>query len=277
MLFLLALALMIVGLMRPVTLVKLPDQQGTIVLALDVSGSMRATDVTPNRFEAAKQAAIAFIQERREGTQIALVAFAGSAELVQPPTTDRDKLIQALNRLTLARGTAIGDGIVTGLNSIDENLNGPADAPAALTPAPVVRLTPVPKGQYAPAIVVVLTDGQSNRGMLPVDAAKLAAERGVRVYTVGMGTKAGGVVGSPFGGFRSDLDEATLRQVADLTEGEYFYAATQHDLTAVYDRLSKQLVLRVERIEVTAIVTAVAAGLFLLAGILSMLWFDALP
>lgn len=276
-LFLAASTLMLVAIARPVAFVRAPSQEGTIILAMDTSGSMRADDVPPSRFEAMRSAARTFIDRRDSGTQIGIVAFAGNTALVQPPTNDKDLLNRAIDRMTMQRGTAIGDAIIASLDTIagmEDDTPGGAPTPDLSAPP-----TPVPEGTFIPAIIVLLSDGQSNRGELPLDAAQIAAARGVRVYTVGLGTTRGTVLRNQFnrgGGFRTELDEETLRGIADATHAEYFFAASAGDLERIYDNLSLQLTLKLERIELTASVTAGAALLLLFAVGLSLWWWSAL-
>jgi Ca-activated chloride channel family protein len=178
-LFLLALVSLVIALGRPVANVSVPAGRATIILAMDVSRSMCATDIPPNRLEAAKDAALSFIQRQKSSTQIGIVVFAGFAELVQPPTTDQEVLQDAVESLTTARRTAIGSAILKSLDAIAE-IN-PSVAPSVTGTSPQVELTPIPEGVYMPDIVVLLTDGASNRGPWPLDAAQQAVDRGVRV------------------------------------------------------------------------------------------------
>ncbi len=174
---------------RPVAIVSVPTDQTTIILAMDVSRSMCSTDIQPNRLEAAEAAALSFIQRQESSTQIGIVAFAGFAELVQPPTTDPEVLQAAIESLMTGRRTAIGSGILASLDAIaeiDSNV-APTGSGASSGASP----TPVPRGAYAPDIIVLLTDGVSNSGPHPLDAAQQAADRGVRVYTIGFGTANG--------------------------------------------------------------------------------------
>lgn len=280
-LFLTALGTLIIALARPTTVVRAPSEEGTVILALDASGSMRADDIKPNRFQAALAAARTFVQHRPSSTQIGIVAFGGSAVIVQTPTNDKDALIAAINRLNLQRGTAVGSAIIASLNAIaagDDDQVGVTPNPADLfTEEP--KLPPVAPGTFIPAVVILLTDGRSNRGIDPLDAARLAAERGVRVYTVGIGTKTGARVPPSFGGggtfgvgFFADLDEESLRAIADLTQAEYFYAADAQQLDNIYSTLGKELTLKVEKLELTAWFTALAAMLMLAAFGLTLLW-----
>ncbi len=202
-LFLLALAGLIVAFARPVSIVSVPTDQTTIILTIDVSRSMCSTDVKPTRLQAAEAAALSFVQRQRGGTQIGLVAFSTFAELIQPPTTDQEMLQTAIESLTVGRRTAIGSAILKAIDAIAEI---DKNVPASIDPSTGVEPTPVPKGAYAPDIIVLLTDGASNTGPLPTDAAQQAVDRGIRIYTIGFGTPNGSEFAScqssdPFGGF----------------------------------------------------------------------------
>lgn len=273
-LFLIALTFMLIGLARPTAVIRAPSQEGTIILAMDSSGSMRANDLLPTRLEAAKQAARTFIEQHDASTEIGLVAFAGDTALVQPPTQDRDALYAAIDRLTYQRGTAVGSGIMASLDAIAnpyDDTGNSSTSSSVPTPTP----TPVPPGTFIPAAIVLLTDGRSNRGPDPIEAAQVAAERGVRVYTVGIGTKAGGLVQSQFGGgFRADLDEDSLKAIADITHAQYFYAANENDLQKIYSDLGTDLVIKFEQFELTAWFTGVGAVILLIALGLAILWLS---
>jgi len=286
-LFLAALAVVIFAVARPSAMVTLPSEEGTVILSMDVSGSMRATDIKPSRMEAVKEAARIFINKRPRHVKIGLVAFSGTAELIQPPTTDNDQLLAAVNRLHPERYTAIGSGIQTALDAIfekqdqaDANANAQAQTPAdplAVTPQDQQEPPPVPPGSYKSAVIVLLTDGQSNQGPDPLDVADKAANLGVRVYTVGVGTKEGAIIGFEGFSFRVILDEATLKQIAAKTAGQYFKASSEGDLHRIYDTLSTRLMVEREKTEITALFVAAAAVLLLAAGALSLIWFNRLP
>jgi Ca-activated chloride channel family protein len=295
-LFVLSLASLIVALARPAAIVSVPAGRTTIILAIDVSGSMCSTDIEPTRLEAAEAAAASFIQTQGSRTQIGIVAFAGFAEMVQPPTTDQNALLDALRSLQTGRATAIGSGILRSIDAISE-IDGtvaPSVDAESGDPAP----PPVAKGAFAPDIIVVLTDGVSNAGPAPVDAAQQAADRGVRVYPIGFGTaNAGGleprcraqfigrepVGGQQFGGggffgngnqggFRRGIDEETLKQVAALTDGQYYPAESAGDLQKVFEGLPMNLIMKHDVVEIS--VAFVAAGVILAGGaiLLSRLW-----
>jgi Ca-activated chloride channel family protein len=295
--FLAAIAVMIVALARPAAVVTLPSQHETIILAMDVSGSMRADDVKPTRLAAAQSAARAFIKDTPKTTRIGLVSFAGSAALVQPPTQNREDLLAAIEQLQLQNATAIGSGILVSLKAIfpeqDFELGSPrglrasgagaaAAGGSALGARPLgVRpkqdeQKPVPPGSYKSAVVILLTDGQTTTGPDPVDAARLAAERGVRVFTVGVGTPDGQILTGEGWSIRVRLDEDALKAIADLTRGEYFFAGNAPDLKKIYEGLNSKLVLEKKETEITALFTGVAAALALLAAALSLLWFNRL-
>ena len=282
--FLAALVLMIVALARPAAVMTLPSQHETIVLAMDVSGSMRADDVKPTRLAAAQAAARAFLKDTPKSTRVGLVAFAGSAALVQPPTQNREDLLAAIEQLQLQNATAVGSGILVALKAIfpeqdfDVRPGGQMRARigSPLGAVPKSEPKPVPPGSYKSAVIILLTDGQTTTGPDPVDAARLAAERGVRVFTVGVGTPDGQILTGEGWSIRVRLDEDALKVIADLTRGEYFFAGNAPDLKKIYEGLNSKLVMEKKETEITAFFTGVAAALALLAAALSLLWFNRL-
>ncbi len=282
-LYLLAVAFMIVALARPITVVAVPSQEGTVILAIDVSLSMRAADVKPDRITAAKEAAKLFVEKQNDNMKIGVVSFASDASIVQPPTNDKELVIAAINRLRLQRATAIGKAILTSLDAIFEGseddlpssiLTQPSPAPGA-TPKP--QKTALPGGVKAPASIILLTDGQNNQFPPPLSILDAAVDRGVRVYTVGLGSPQGAVLTLDGRSVRTSLDDVTLKKIAQATDAEYFSASNEQDLKKVYENLRTQLVIRNEKTEVTALFTAVAALLSIVAGALSLLWFNRLP
>ncbi len=286
-LFLVAVASLVIALGRPVSIVAVPTDQTTIILAIDVSRSMCSTDIQPNRILAAEAAAISFIQRQKSSTQIGIVAFSSFAELIRPPTTDGDSLRAAVESLTTGFRTAIGSGILKSIDAIaevDKNV-----APSVTDTSSGIKPTPVPKGAYAPDIIVLLTDGASNTGPLPLDAAKQAADRGIRVYTIGFGTARGGEMpncGQQFqgreqfngglgfggGGFRRGIDETTLKRIADLTGGAYYSAESAGELQDAFQNLPTYLIVKHEVAEVSVAFTAIGALLAATAIVLSMMW-----
>ncbi len=284
-LFLLALTLMLVAIARPAAVVQLPSQHETVILAMDVSGSMRAKDVEPDRLSASQAAAKAFVNDQPRTTRIGVVAFAGTASLVQPPTTSREDIVAAIDRFQLQRATAIGSGILVALKAIfpevefdlrSSNPRGeharrpaskgsqkenPGDKPAA-------------PGSYKSAAIILLTDGQPTTGPDPVEAARMAAERGVRIFTVGVGTPNGEILVGEGWSMRVRLDEDTLKTIANVTGGEYFYAGSAPDLKKIYRSLNAKFVLEKKETEVTALFAAAAALAALVSALLSLLWFN---
>jgi len=293
-LFLAALGSLAVTAARPVSIVAVPTGQTTIILAIDVSRSMCSTDISPNRLQAAEAAATSFIQRQDSGTQIGIVAFSTFAEEIQPPTNDQEALQTAVESLLTGRRTAIGSGILKSLDAIaevDKNVAPSIPDGSSELPPP-----PVPKGAYAPDIIVLLTDGVSNTGPLPLDAAKQASDRGVRVYTIGYGTDSGGSFpdcspqsqslepfgaggpsqfgggGGGLGGFRRGIDEATLRQVSDMTGGKYYSAASAGELGDVFRQLPTYVIVKHKTSEISVIFAVAGAILAMAAVGLSMLW-----
>lgn len=284
-LFLLAMAALLLAASRPVAVVTLPSNQQTIILAMDVSGSMRATDVQPNRLVAAQNAAKAFLQELPRHVKVGIVAFAGSAQVAQLPTVNREDLVTAIDRFQLQRATATGNAIVISLATLfpdagidlqqmqtgrDRQRGFAIDQPKQEKK----EFTPVAPGSYSSAAIIMLTDGQRTTGVDPIEAAKLASERGIRVYTVGIGTVDGETIGFEGWSMRVRLDEETLKAIANKTSAEYFYAGTAADLKKVYETLSSKLTVEKKETEVAALFAMVAAALALLSAGLSMFWFN---
>ena len=302
-LFLTALTMMLIGIARPTAVMSVYSHKSTVMLTMDVSGSMRAADIKPSRVEAMQAAAKAFIAQQPKDVVVGIVAFASSALLVQPPTTDRTSLNAAIDRFELQRGTAVGSGILMSLATLfpDEEfainpygggrntfepgfgagygsgfsgfggqgtplggLGGPAKKKPVL----------VEPGSDKSAVIILLTDGATNAGPDPIEAARQAANHGVRVYTVGFGTANGDIVG--FGGrlMRAQLDEDSLKRIADMTRAQYYKAGSAEDLQAVYKLLSRSIVVETKETEITSYFAAAAALLALLSAGLSLLWFS---
>ncbi len=284
-LFLLAMVAMLLAAARPSAVVTLPSNQQTIMLAMDVSGSMRATDVQPTRLVAAQNAAKSFLAELPRHVKVGIVAFAGSAQVAQLPTVNREDLVTAIDRFQLQRGTAIGNGIVLSLATlfpdagIDlQSLQGGRERQRGQAidgeKKEAKPFTPVAPGSFTSAAIIMLTDGQRTTGVDPLEAAKMAADRGVRVYTVGIGTVDGETIGFEGWSMRVRLDEETLKGVASKTNAEYYYAGTAADLKKVYDTLSSRLTVEKKETEISALFALAAAALALLSAGLSLLWFN---
>ena len=284
-LFLLAMIAMLLAAARPVAVITLPSNQQTIMLAIDVSGSMRATDVLPSRLVAAQNAAKSFLAELPRHVKVGIVAFAGSAQVVQLPTVNREDLVTAIDRFQLQRGTATGNGIVMSLATlfpdagIDlQSLQGGRERQRGFAidsdKKDKKEFTPVAPGSFTSAAIIMLTDGQRTTGVNPLEAAKMAADRGVRVYTVGIGTVDGETIGFEGWSMRVKLDEETLKAIANTTQADYFYAGTAADLKKVYETLSSRLTVEKKETEISGLLALAAAVLALLSASLSLLWFN---
>ena len=285
-LFLVALTTMILAIARPAAVVTLPTQHRTIILAMDVSGSMRATDVQPTRLAASQAAAKAFVADQPSNVRIGVVSFAGTAAVVQMPTQNRDDIVAAIDRFQLQRATAIGSGIIVSLatlfpdagidvSSLLYGRNARRGLPfdqSNKSEKPTFK--PVPPGSYSSAAIILLTDGQRTTGPDSLEAAKMAADRGVRIFTVGFGTKGGETIGFEGWSMRVRLDEETLKAIASVTRGEYFYAGTANDLKKVYESLNARFLLEKKDMEISALFAAAAAVTALVSGVLSLLWFN---
>lgn len=285
-LFLLAIAAMLFAASRPFAVISLPSTQETIILAMDVSGSMRATDVKPNRLVASQEAAKAFLAQLPRTVRVGIVAFAGTASVVQPPTLSREDLVAAIDKFQLQRATAIGSAIVVSLSELfpDEGIDLAAmtygngrQRGVAIDQAPKKakkEFVPVPPGSYNAAAIILLTDGQRTTGVDTLEAAKLAADHGVRIYTVGVGTVEGETIGFEGWSMRVRLDEATLKSVALTTQAEYFFAGSAENLKKVYEKLSSRLTVEKKETEISGLLALLASVLAIASAGLSLLWFN---
>lgn len=276
-LFLLALSLLVVGLARPEAEVSLPRVEGTVILAFDVSGSMAATDLQPTRMEAAKAASRIFVERQPPAVQVGVVAFSDSGFSVQTPTNQAEMIYSSINRLAPQRGTSLGQGILASLQAIfvengqDLTLSGEPESTPVATP------TPVPEGTYTNAAIILLSDGENLEPPDPLQAAQEAANRGVRIYTVGIGSAEGTEL--EVNGFMvfTQLNEPLLQQIADLTGGVYYNAESEEELLQVYEDLNRQLVIKPEKIEITSLFAGASILILLVGGVVSLLWFGRVP
>jgi Ca-activated chloride channel family protein len=285
---LLALTALVFAVARPQAVLMLPSHIETVVLALDLSGSMRAEDVAPSRLRAAQHAAKVLLDAQPAGVSVGVVALAGTAAVAQAPSRRKDDVAKAIDRLQPQGGTALGNGLLIALTTllpkadidaaklINEDAapkkNGPAPAaPPTAAPPGAEVVTP---GSYKAGAIVLFSDGESNAGPKAIQAAQLAATHGVRVYTVGVGTTEGVVLKADGMSARVKLDEQVLKQVADTTGGEYFRVADAEELKKVYRALDARLAFdKRDQVEVTAFFTALGALLAVCAALLSMWWF----
>jgi len=289
----LALISAVVGMARPVASVVLPADYMTLVLAIDVSRSMLAEDVEPNRIKAAQAAVKDFLRELPPNIRVGVVSFAGAAQLVQGITDQREELVASIDRFQLQRGTATGSGLLMALSSLLPNAGidlvaaiygqgfggyGNYGSPAPASPPKAKpSFTPVPAGSYSSGAIVLLSDGRRTTGPDPLEAAKQAAQRGVRVYTVAFGTPNGFIPGYEGVSFYAKVDEETLQAIAKATEGEFFRAGNSNDLKQIYEHLSTKFALERRDTEVSALWAALSLVLLLSAGGLSVRWFRRQP
>jgi Ca-activated chloride channel family protein len=279
-LLLLALCLTIIAIARPTTIMTLPSRYKTVVLAIDTSLSMLANDVAPSRIAAAQAAARLFVERHPAETRIGIVSFAAAAFVAQPPVNNRQDVFTAIDQLELDGGTAIGSAILVSLKVIFPDIELDADSQdlrppgrRGNTPDKMPRAPPVPPGSYSSAAIILLTDGQSTTGPDPIVAARLAAERGVRVFTVAVGTTEGDILGAEGWAMHVVLDEESLKNIASITAAEYFHAGSAIDLDRIYRALNSRLVLEKKETEITALFTAAGFCFMLLSGLLSVAWF----
>ncbi len=298
-LFLLALAAAILAIARPTASVVLPADQSTLIMAMDVSRSMLATDVEPSRISASQAAARSFIEGVPRNIRVGIVAFAGTASVVQTPTQNRDELLAAIDRFQLQRGTATGSGLLVALAQLfpDAGIDleailydnayyryGTFTRVAGGSPLDGARkkgaqnekknFTPAVPGSYTSGAIILLSDGRRTTGPDPLEAARMAADRGVRVFTVGFGTRDGGTIPGFEGmGFYVRLDEETLKAVANITGAEYFHAGSAADLRKVYQSLNTKFAMERQETEVSSLLSGLAALLIVGAAVLSLLWF----
>ena len=279
-----ACALLLLAASRPLVTVTLPWARTSVLLAMDVSLSMRVSDVKPTRMAAAQEAAKLFLRDLPKNIEVGLVTFAGTAQVAQAATLDRGSLVSAIDAFQMQYGTAIGNAIVVclaelfpdhGINLGDmtfgprQKVRGRDDKQAAQPP----QITPVAPGSYGSAAILLLSDGRRTTGVDTLEAAKMAADRGVRIHVVGLGT-VDGIAGEPGGlAIYMQLDEPTLREVARMTGGEYHHAGSAEELRSVYQDLGSRLQVQTRETEVTALLAVAAAILVLAAACLSLLWF----
>jgi Ca-activated chloride channel homolog len=280
MLVLAGFAVMVLALARPQGVLSLPRQEGTVILAFDVSGSMAADDLKPTRMAAAKAAAQDFVERQPRSVVIGVVAFSDAGLAVQAPTNDQGAVLAAINRLAPQRGTSLGQGITAALRAIALSESPPAlNYYSNRSPAPTETPTPspLPAGSHTSAVIVLLTDGENNESPDPAAAAQAAADQGIRIVTVGLGSPSGTTL--DLNGFQvhTQLNEPLLQQVADVTSGAYFRAENAAQLRSIYDSLDTRLVVEPQKIEITALFAGASILLLVLGGLSSLVWLGRLP
>jgi Ca-activated chloride channel family protein len=286
-LLLLACCAMLVGAARPVARVPMPWARTTIMLAVDVSLSMRVSDVKPTRLAAAQDAAKLFLRDLPKKIEVGLVTFAGSSQVAQAATLDRESLVTAIDAFQMQMGTAVGNAIVLCLAELfpDHGLDvgemtfgaskryGRSLDDKARPKVTPKQITPVAPGSYNSAAIILLSDGRRTTGVDTLAAARMAAERGVRIYVVGLGTASGDARTAEGMPIYMQLDEPTLREVARMTAGEYHQAGSAEKLRSVYEDLGSRVQVLTRETELTALLAIVAALLAVTAAALSVLWF----
>ena len=282
-LLLLACSGLLFAVARPVARVPLPWARSTIMLAMDVSLSMRVADVKPTRLAAAQDAAKLFLRDLPKDIEVGLVTFAGSSQVAQRATLDRASLVAAIDAFQMQMHTAVGNAIVLclaelfpdqGIDVGEETFGSKAHGRSLDDKAksPPRQITPVAPGSYNSAAIILLTDGRRTTGIDTLEAAKMAADRGVRIYVVALGTT--GAAATPEGmSIYMQLDEPTLREVARMTGGEYHHAGSAEMLRSVYENLGSRLQVQTRETELTGLLALLSAMLALAAAGLSVLWF----
>jgi Ca-activated chloride channel family protein len=267
-----------IAIARPQATVALPRPEGTVMLTFDVSGSMAATDLPPTRLDTARTIASTIVKQQPPGVVVGLVAFSDAGIAVHAPTSDQADILSAIDRLVPARGTSVGQGLISALDAIAKaQADTPAEVYSNRSQSPAETLPPVDPASDAATVIVLLSDGENNERPDPIQTAQEAAERGIRIVTIGVGSAAGADL--DLDGFRvhTQLDEATLTQIADMTGGSYHRADDQDSIDAIYQDLQPRLVVRSEPIEVTALFAALGLTLLVVGGVLSLAWAGRLP
>lgn len=290
--FLFSLSLLLVGLARPETVISLPKIEGTVILSFDVSNSMTADDLEPTRLDAAKTAALAFVESQPSTIDIGIVAFSNGGLVIQQPTNDQAAILSAIERLSTQGGTSLGHGIFTSLNAIagepiaidleaigdDEIEEFPLEEGAPLQEGePQDDSQPFELEDYSSAVIVLLTDGENTGEPDPLEIAQVAAEAGVRIYPIGVGSEDGAIIEVEGFNILTQLNERTLQEIASLTNGAYFYAEDEESLLEIYENIDLQLTIEGEKREITSLVAALAILFLLVGGAMSLLWFGRIP
>jgi Ca-activated chloride channel family protein len=278
MIFLTGITLLLISMARPQATVSVPRIEGTVILTFDVSGSMSADDLKPTRMEAAKAAALDFVDKQPSSILIGVVAFSDGGISVQAPTENRDETIATIERLVPRRGTSVGNGILVALNTIAVSAGDPPIlTTASMSDGQAPTAVPSPQGWYTSAVIVLLTDGENNQSPDPLAATDLAADLGVRIYTVGIGSPAGATITVEGFTVHSTLNEPILQYIADTTGGAYYNAGSAEDLRRIYNDLEPKLSIKREEMEITFILAGISFLVILIGGAISLLWFGHIP
>jgi len=252
-------------------LVNLPRVKGTVILAFDVSNSMAADDLEPTRMEAAKTAARSFVENQPSTVDIGVVAFSNGGLVVQQPTNDQPAILDTIARLSPQGATSLSQGIFSSLNAI-------AGEAIAIDEALLEEGAQPPSiGNYGSSVIVLLSDGENTEVQDPLEIAQLAAEAGVRIYPVGIGSTEGTILEVDGFNILTQLNEGTLQDIARLTNGIYYYAKDEESLAEIYENIDLQLTVDGEKTEITALLAGMGMLFLLAGGGLSLLWFGRVP
>ncbi len=274
--YLIGLTLLIFSVARPRVPLSVPEREGIVVLAFDVSNSMRAVDLEPSRIEAAKVAARSFVQKQPKSIKIAVVAFSDGGIVTQQPTNDRAVITRAINRLAASGSTSLGSGIFASLNAIAGKAIAPDLKALAEELAAPDGASKVDVGYFGSAAIVMLSDGEDKSDLNPVDMARLASSAGVKIYTIGVGSPEGTTVEIDGFSIATALNEAALTEIATTTNGKYFLATSNESLTQVYDSIDLKWKARKQNVEITFLLSAASAVLMCIGATCSMRWFRKL-
>jgi Ca-activated chloride channel family protein len=276
-LFLMGLLILIIAMARPQMVVSLPKLEGVVILAFDTSGSMAADDISPTRMEAAKKVSHDFMARQPATIQVGVVAFSDSGFSVQPPTNNAKAVFDALARLQPQRSTSLGNGIQVSLDTIAKFTGQAPEDSGDFAPELLPTPASVPPGSFSQAVIVLISDGENTSNPDPLIAAQEAARRGVRIYTIGVGSPNGATLKIDGLNIHTQPDESMLRQISEITGGVYYNAATEEDMRAIYDQIEPHFIVKREKTEITSILAGISILVLMAGGFLSMLWFGRVP
>jgi Ca-activated chloride channel family protein len=269
---------LVVAIARPQATVALPRPEGTVMITFDVSASMAATDLPPTRMQTAQTIASNIVKQQPPGVVVGLVAFSDAGIAVHAPTSDQADVLAAINRLTPSNGTSVGQGLIATLGAIAKaKADTPSDYYSNRSPDPSSAPAPVPPGSDASTVIVLLSDGENTERPDPIQVAQQAADLGIRVVTIGVASAAGADLNLDGFTVHTQLDAATLQQIADVTAGSYHAADDPDGIDAVYSDLQPRLVVRSEPLEITSLLAALGLALLFTGGVLSLAWGGRLP
>lgn len=270
--FMAAISLLLAGFSRPEMVVDLPRVEGTVILAFDNSNSMLADDLDPTRIDAAKAAALAFVDEQPSTVRVGVVSFSNGGVVLQPPTSERRDVARTIERLKPEGGTSLGQGLFTSLSAI-------TGGPIPITEEAIAagEITALDIGTHTSAVIVLLTDGENTDSFDPLQVAQLAANSGIRIFPIGLGSTDGTVMELDGFSIVTALDDEVLEEIANISAGDYFDAASEADFEAIYDSIDLELTIRGDKIEITGLLAAIGAVLLLIGAAISMLWFGRVP